>query len=116
MRIKILKFEVVESYVLRDTWWNKIRKFFSHNYEVDQYHFDIQMLVDPEYEAHSRRLEKFDFIELPNKVRLSIWSVDRFGMVKAKTYNLVKENLRHYHPMEMYLVYPHTHGRISDVS
>jgi hypothetical protein len=81
--------------------------------DVD-YHFDVVMRVDEDYVESARQLEPNDFVELPNGVRLKVWSVDRFGIIRAKTYKMVKLDLRSYHPMEMYLVYPRIHGRVSD--
>jgi hypothetical protein len=112
MRVKILSFKVTERYVLHDSIWNKIKKFFLLEYEADKYHFDVMIKIDPDYKA--RRLEPNDFIELPNKIRLQVWSVDRFDLIKAKTYKFVSEDLRKYKPMEFYLVYPHVHGHITD--
>jgi hypothetical protein len=111
MRIKILQFEVKEKYVHRpSTWWQRLLGIN----EVDQYHFDTVMKVDPDYMATARELQVDDFVMLPNAVRLKVWSVDRFGIVKAKTYKMIVEDLRGYLPMEMYLVYPRVHGRIQD--
>lgn len=103
MRIRILHFEVVERYVMRDTRWNQIWKFIMGKHESNQYHFDVKMKVDPDY--YGGKLEVNDFLELPNKVRLRIWSVER-EVVRAKTYKFVDQDLRRYKPMEMYLVYP----------
>ncbi len=111
MRIRILQFKVVEQYVHRpSTWWQRL---FGGG-EVDQYHYDCVMKVDPDYTQSARPLEVNDFVQLPNAVKLKVWSVDRFGIVKAKTYKMTPENMQHYHPIEMYLVYPRVHGRISD--
>jgi hypothetical protein len=105
MRIQILQFKVVQTYVMRDTVLNKIWKFITQNYEHDQYHFDLQLVVDQSYKLQANELQPNDVVILPNDVRLKIWYVDRF-CVKAKTYKFVKADLRKYHPIEMYLVYP----------
>ncbi len=112
MRVKILSFKVIQTYAMRDTFWNKVKKVLFLKYEQDLYHFDVTIKIDPDYQA--RRLEPQDFIELPNKVRLQVWSVDRFDLIKAKTYKFVREDLRKYKPIEFYLVYPHVHGHIND--
>jgi hypothetical protein len=112
MRVKILQFSVVEQYVHRpSTWWQRL---FGLG-EVDQYHYDCVVKVDPEYVKYARKLEVNDFIQLPNAVRLKVWSVDRFDIVRAKTCKMTMENMRGYLPIEMYLVYPRVHGRVSDV-
>ncbi len=111
MRVKILQFNVQEKYVHRpSTWWQRL---FGVG-EVDQYHYDVVMKIDLEYMQYARPLEVNDFIQLPNAVKLKVWSVDRFGIVKAKTYKMVVEDLHGYLPMEMYLVYPRVHGKIAN--
>jgi hypothetical protein len=112
MRIKILQFQVSERYILRDDTNILIRIF---NFLIGRatqllYHFDCVMKVDNDYQETARPLEVNDFIQLPNGVRLKVWSVDRFGIVKAKTYKMVEVDLRKYHPIEMYLVYPRVHA------
>lgn len=116
MRIQILQFKVQETFIMSENLnifqyvW---RWLFGPQIDLD-YHFDVVMKVDESYQAMARQLEKHDRIQLPNGMPLEVWSVDRFGIVKAKTYKMVKEDIRGYHPMEMYLVYPRIHGRISD--
>ena len=116
MRIHILQFEVKQTVPMTEhlnpfqyVW----RTIFGPEIEVD-YHFDIQMKIDPEYEAQARKLERGDKVQLPNGVKLEVWSIDRFNLIKAKTPVMIKEDLRGYRPMEMYLVYPRVHGHLND--
>lgn len=105
MKINILQFRVLEKYVLRDTWWKKTIKYFKGCSEPDQYHFDVMMKI----EQPTIPLEEKRIVELPNGVKLMVCYVDRLGVVRAKTYKFVKENLQGYHPMEMYLHYEKRH-------
>lgn len=116
MTIKILSFTIIERYVIRDTYFNKFCKWLSGKYESDKYHYDCVIKVDESYASHTRELMRDDVLRLPNKVRLMVWSVDRFGIIKAKTYKFIEEDLRNYHPMEMYLVYPRVHGNINNIA
>lgn len=111
MKITILQFEVEERYVLRHTYFNKIINWFLGRSEPDEYHFDVVMKVK---DSVPRNLLILDIIQLPNKVRLMVWSVDRFGVVRAKTIKLIKEDIRGYKPDVAYLVYPLTHGHLKD--
>lgn len=112
MRINILSFKVVERYVLSDD--NKFWKWLCGKKIHDKYHFDCVIKIDAESRIKIRGLEpRKDFVELPNKVRLQIWSIE--GMIiRAKTYKFIDEDLQKYKPIEMYLVYPHRHGHIDD--
>lgn len=112
MRIKILQFSVVEKYVHRPSAFDFWQRLFGK--ELDQYHFDTIIKVDPEYVKTGRQLQVNDFLQLPNGVKLLVWSIDRFDIVRAKTYKMTVDDLRGYHPMEMYLVYPHQHGHMQD--
>jgi hypothetical protein len=115
MRIKIQHFKVAERYVLRtDTniflhLWNLI----TGKEDDHLYHFDCVMRVDPDYKDAARQLEINDFVELPNKIRLRVWSVDRGNIIRAKTYKMIYQDLRRYTPIEMYLVYPRVHGHLN---
>ena len=76
------------------------------------HHFDTRIkIIQPQ---HAKPLEVGDQVQLPNGVRLKIWSVDRENQIKAKTTKIIEEDLRGYLPLEMYLVYTRVHGRITD--
>jgi hypothetical protein len=116
MRIPILQFEVQETRI----WTENLpllkqmaRFLFGPSLDVC-YHFDVVMKVDQVYKEWARELEKGDGIQLPNGVQLKVWSVDRFGIVKAKTEKPVRNDLRGCLPIEIYLVYPRVHGHITD--
>lgn len=116
MRIKIINFQIQQTFqmvegvnIFARVW----RSLFGPELEVE-FHFDVRIKVNEDYIDTARKLEKHDRIQLPNGVKLEVWSVDRDGLIKAKTYKYVKEDLRAYHPIEMFLVYPRIHGHISD--
>jgi hypothetical protein len=111
MRIKIINFQIVETYVSRPA----IVKFWQRLFgveELDQYHFDTRIKIDDL--PNNLKLNVNDIIQLPNAVKLIIWSVDRGNMIKAKTFKMAVEDLRNYHPIEMHLVYPRSYTHISD--
>lgn len=125
MKIKILAFKVVETYTIIDTWyglWNRIQEkhFWTKLWmwiitpaDRDEYHFDVVIKIDDQ-SSLPRRFKENDFIELDNKVKLVIWSVDRMDIIRAKTYKFTTEDLRRYKPKEMYLCYSNQHGHLND--
>lgn len=116
MRIKILHFKIQQTFSMTENMnvfqmiW---RSIFGPDIQVD-YHFDVVMKIDPDYIEAARQLEKDEHVQLPNGVRLQVWSIDRGNIIKAKTYKMIQEDLRGYRPMEMFLVYPRVHGHLSD--
>jgi hypothetical protein len=114
MTLNITSFKVVEPYVLRDTLWNKFRKWLRDEQSHNLYHFDCEIQVDDESRLKLVGLDAYkEFIELPNKVRLQVWAINH-RVLKCKTYKFVDKDLRRYHPTKMYLVYDRRHGHIND--
>ena len=110
MTIKILQFQVVETFISR----GRVRKFIDMllgNDELDQYHFDVRIKI-ADLPPHLS-LKEQDIVQLENGVKLIIWSRDRENMFKAKTTRMTVEDLREYKPIRMFLDYTKTHGRIS---
>lgn len=124
MRIKIISFHVTEIVTLRDTWlalwsrlqaytfWSRVWLWLITPADQDEFHFEVTMKV--EYQQMSRKLMEKDFIELDNKQRLVVWSVDRMDIIRAKTYKMTREDLRKARPKEMYLIYENQHGHLND--
>lgn len=101
---------MVETYISRPLI-TKLWQWLTSNQEIDQYHFDVRMrinILNPQL-----RLKEKDIVQLPNAVKLMVWSVDRGNMIKAKTTMMVVDDLRGYKPDEMYLMYPRIHGKIN---
>jgi hypothetical protein len=111
MTIKIINFHVIDTYISRPMIVKLWQRIFG-NEEVDQYHFDVRIKIG-DLPSHLKLREK-DIIQLPNAVKLMVWSVDRENMIKARTFKMVVEDLRTYHPIEMHLVYQRFHPKISD--
>lgn len=115
MTIKILSFRVQQTAIMHDDLnvFQYAWRWMFDDLEV-LYHFDTTMKVDEDYIGMARKLEVGDEVQLPNKVRLKIWSVDRLGIMKAKTTKMISEDLRGYTPIEMYLVYPRVFEHLTD--
>lgn len=113
MRIEILSLQVVETVTMRDDY-NIFMRLFMKLFRIatfEEWHFDVVLKIKPHAKLN---LLKDDQIELPNKVRLTIWSVDRFNIIRAKTVRFVSQDLRKYTPIEAHLVYPRTFGHLND--
>lgn len=114
MRIEIIHFKVKQAYCMTEdiNIFEKAIRWMMGIEIKKEYHFDCLMKVDPNYEESARRLEVNDFVELPNRVRLKVWRIDR-DTLWAKTCSYTIHDLRTYLVTQMYLVYPRVHGRIN---
>lgn len=116
MTVKIINFKVQEvSQMIEDVGFIEafVRYLLGPPLKFE-YHFDVVIKVNEGYITTARKLEPGDVVSLPNKIRLKVWSVDRHGIVKLKTTAWIQQDLRDYHPIEMYLVYPRVHGHMKD--
>jgi hypothetical protein len=111
MKIEIKSFQVIETYISRPRIVRILDWLLGGN-ELDKYHFDTRIRIGEL--PNKLELKINDIIQLDNAVKLMVWSIDRGNMIKAKTFMMITDDLRDYQPTEMYLVYPRTHGHISD--
>lgn len=109
MTIKIINFHVVETYVSRPLIVKFWQRLFG-NEELDQFHFDVRIKIGDL--PRNLKLNVNDIVQLPNSVKMMIWSIDRGNQIKAKTFKMTVDDLRDYHPIEMYLVYPRVYARV----
>lgn len=109
LSIGIIDFRVVNRYVLRDSWWSKVRTWFRN---PDNYYYEIRMYAYVvERFGHDCRL----ILELDNGVMLTVYNINYVPVffndnllhridIKARTLGLTPENLKKYKPVKAILL------------